>query len=678
MTFDPAGKSIDEILDYGAAGLRYWELVMPRYDEAFTPLPNSASSTLRAAYDEQRGADLAGLDDARSRLVVALAAAETQWSAQWGLAHQLPADWQGGTGAAAQSILVAQLRRAREDLDAAQSAATALGDLLTPLRQAAAAKAEAALALLESAPDGAPRVAVAGRTPDEIATLDANDPWLATTFKSEVEHNLDAFTRACRTADHAFESQYATVISALDGIADLPYPQPGGLENEQPSGCTDSGQFGHAPVPAGTARDVPTDGCCTPDGAPNAGGQPTSPESIDPRSGSGSAPNTNPDQRSIPAAYAGQDPGSTTGLPNDCDRSSGGPSTAPATTCPDSGKPNPSQPQCVPSTAPATCDHPSTRTTPSTTHRDTEADSPQSPPGSATEPDRSSPAEPLAEAATAFLTTLTGFADSLFTTLIPETLSALTDLLPTSGESTPESANPDPNPLTPADVTPDPAEPSKGAPNPSLPEPPPDSADSQPPAAGNQPPDGSANSPDSCENPPLQPEKAGATADPAHPAPPPPIAPDAESPAAPPIARDGDPAQRPCPPGIDQAPQLDGKAPPEPPPTPPGNQSTCEPKPLPPNEPAPDPNPVPEVPAPQPGCEAAPLPPKAAAPNDPPDSPPQPNLDVRPLGPDGQPPPAASPPTEAAPPQPPERPGDGPPGSEIPDIGTDIPDTVQP
>lgn len=152
MTFDMSGKSVDDILDYGAPGLEYWERFLPLYDRAFTAPHDIELSALQAAYDEQRGADLAKLDSARTELVQALDQSEAQWAAQCGVAQSLPSCWTSGAGGAALAMVVTQLRRAREDIDAARSAATAIGAAVEPLRQAVLTKAESVLGLLEETP----------------------------------------------------------------------------------------------------------------------------------------------------------------------------------------------------------------------------------------------------------------------------------------------------------------------------------------------------------------------------------------------------------------------------------------------------------------------------------------------------------------------------------------------
>ncbi|MFE6862712.1 hypothetical protein [Nocardia sp. NPDC057668] len=711
MTYDAAGRSIDEILDHGAPGLRYWEHFLPLYEEVFPSRPNSALSALRAAYDEQRGADLAGLDDARNRLAQALSDAECQWSAQWALAQRLPAFWSGGTGDQAQSTLIAQLRRAREDLDVARSAVTALGDLPAPLRQAALTKAESALALLESAGGGEPRVAVAGRSLVEIAALEDSDPWLTSTFKPEVEEKLEAFTRTCRTTDQAFESHYATVISALDAVLDLPFPQPFAVWSEQSP--ADPARLGTSPdaMAGGSKYGLPDDRSGPERSAEGRQGGPDSPGSgfTDSGAGPGAPPATNPDLRSAPASQY-DDAQTRPATTLDACPQPPGPMTAPAATCPDAAnpnaaqqaQPNAAQPQCAqsnparlhcaPSGTASAPGQPSTLNAPS--NREPDGEPGHSRPESSTDPEApGAPATQLAEAAATFLTTLTEAVGTLATTVLPEALSALTDLLPTPGEFLGEPSDPNPIPSDPADPAPTPGAPADNSPAPGgldqPPEPPP--AEAQPPAADNNPSPGDPRPPESCANPPRAPESPVAAADPAP-----------RSPASPDASFPG-PAPAEIPPSC-PAPPTDAKDDTAPPgkhdPGPPS--AACEEVPPPVH---PDPGVAqnecgpgspasscpgdgsPEAPSPpsagKPDCEAAPPPNEAhpdPAPNQLPDRPAPPELEVLPLGPDGLPPPSAAPPPEPAPPpnNPAEPPPAAPPGAEIPDGGTEIPDTVEP
>ncbi|MFI1915134.1 hypothetical protein [Nocardia sp. NPDC020380] len=227
MSFDIAGKSIDQILDHGAPGLQYWERFLPLYEKAFG-IPRPGTGELQARYDEQRGTNLDELDTARTELAKVLAEAETQLAAHRDVAAGLPGIWSGGAGIQAIGIAEAQVRQARGDLDAAQAAAKVLEAMLQPLRQAALTKAEHTLALLEENADGTRTVAIGGKTPDEIDAMlaDHSDPWLTNTFKPDVESKLDAFNAACKTTDQFFESQYESVIATLGAVVDAPYPHP--------------------------------------------------------------------------------------------------------------------------------------------------------------------------------------------------------------------------------------------------------------------------------------------------------------------------------------------------------------------------------------------------------------------------------------------------------------------
>ncbi|WP_040804634.1 hypothetical protein [Nocardia concava] len=227
MSFDPTGKSVDQILDYGAPGLEYWEHFLPLYTKAFGA-PRFSLTDVYARYDEQRGANLAEFDTARAELDKALTEAESRWSSHQSLAQALPAAWTGATGTEALTLMNSQLRQAREDLDTARTAATAISAALGPLHQAVLTKAEVALALLEPTADGTGRVAIDGKSPDDIDALvtDGTDPWLSTTFRPDVDRKLTTFAAACDTTAHTFESHYRTILTAFAQVIDHPYPQP--------------------------------------------------------------------------------------------------------------------------------------------------------------------------------------------------------------------------------------------------------------------------------------------------------------------------------------------------------------------------------------------------------------------------------------------------------------------
>lgn len=174
VTFDPAGRSVDEILDYGAVGLEYWERFLPLYERAFGALPGVGTRELQARYDEQRGLDIGKLDAARNALADAVIGAERQWMAQLGVARRLPDIWAGRGGAAAREVVDGQQWRARGDLDIARAVVAAIDGVLDPLRQAVFTKAVRTVGLLERRGDDSTAVAIGGKSPGDIeAMLDA-------------------------------------------------------------------------------------------------------------------------------------------------------------------------------------------------------------------------------------------------------------------------------------------------------------------------------------------------------------------------------------------------------------------------------------------------------------------------------------------------------------------------
>ncbi|MFF0609254.1 hypothetical protein ACFYUD_11340 [Nocardia tengchongensis] len=226
MTFDPSGKTVDQILDYGAPGLRYWEHFLPLYAKAFGAPLGAELAELFARYDEQRGMSLTEFDTARNEMDKALADADSRFVAHRAVANSLPTAWTGATGAEALALMNSQLRQARTDLDTIRAASGAIAAAIDPMRQAVLAKAEHARALLEPTSDGEGRLTIDGRTPDAIESIAPTDPWLTGTFRTDVDHKLAAFTAACTATADTFESHYRAISTAFAQVIDHPYPQP--------------------------------------------------------------------------------------------------------------------------------------------------------------------------------------------------------------------------------------------------------------------------------------------------------------------------------------------------------------------------------------------------------------------------------------------------------------------
>lgn len=226
MTFDPSGKTVDQILDYGAPGLRYWEHFLPLYAKAFGAPPGADLAELYARYDEQRGMSLTEFDTARNEMDKALADADSRFAAHRAVANSLPTAWTGATGTEAVALMNSQLRQAHTDLDTIRAASGAIAAALDPMRQAVLAKAEHARALLEPTSDGAGRLTIDGRTPDAIESIAPADPWLTSTFRPDIDRKLAAFTAACTATADTFESHYRAISTAFAQVIDHPYPQP--------------------------------------------------------------------------------------------------------------------------------------------------------------------------------------------------------------------------------------------------------------------------------------------------------------------------------------------------------------------------------------------------------------------------------------------------------------------
>ncbi|MFF0635571.1 hypothetical protein ACFYTS_24070 [Nocardia sp. NPDC004151] len=286
MTFDPTGKTVEQILDHGAPGLRYWEQFLPLYTKAFGEPAGVNVTELYARYDEQRGLNLDEFDTARTELDKALADAESRFTSHHSVASSLPAAWTGATGTEALALLNSQLRQAREDLDTIRTAAIAIAAALDPIRAAILTKAERTRGLLEPHPDGEAHTTIDGRTPDAIGALAKADPWLTATFRPEVDRQLAAFTATCAATADTVESHYRTIITAFEQVIDHTYPQPS--QDLLPQSETNSAALlgSH-----GGAQPDSTEEQANPAGAqPSVAPAPSEPESSPPTVGRGQCP----------------------------------------------------------------------------------------------------------------------------------------------------------------------------------------------------------------------------------------------------------------------------------------------------------------------------------------------------------------------------------------------------
>ncbi|WP_433564665.1 hypothetical protein ACQP1O_04715 [Nocardia sp. CA-151230] len=319
MSFDPTGKSVDQILDYGAPGLQYWEHFLPLYTRAFGAPEGLVLADLYARYDEQRGADLVEFDTARTELDRALTDAESRWSSHQAIAQTLPTAWTGATGTEALTIVNSQLRQARDDLDTIRAASTAIAAALDPLRDSVLTKAEHTLALLEPTPDGEGRLAIDGKTPDDIEALDTTDAWLTGTFRVDVDHKLAAFSAACAATNATFESHYRTIVMALAQVIDHPYPQPAQALLPRPEESPAPSIPAPQPLPAPQSYPATTpppshpqpSQSAVPPGYPPPSGGATTPDAAQPPSPDRAQPSTVPPE-SLPSRAGSTAPAAET------------------------------------------------------------------------------------------------------------------------------------------------------------------------------------------------------------------------------------------------------------------------------------------------------------------------------------------------------------------------------
>ncbi|WP_020647646.1 hypothetical protein [Nocardia sp. BMG111209] len=222
---DPGPQgSVDDILDYGSYGLRYFLDFYPQYCRVFGPIPEIGSGTagFERVYDQERGMDLVGLAGLQQQLTTALSGASEQWDVQRQLLNGLPDVWSGGR--AADTVTTGwsdRISAAEQDLRHAQQAAAAIGAATTALRSAVYSKAAATLELLEQG-----EATIGGKTPEDVRGLVDEyltrraDEWLRSTFKPDVENKTRIFIELCRRTRGAIEQHYGLVAQALNDLPD--------------------------------------------------------------------------------------------------------------------------------------------------------------------------------------------------------------------------------------------------------------------------------------------------------------------------------------------------------------------------------------------------------------------------------------------------------------------------
>ncbi|MGW1739645.1 hypothetical protein ACWCPQ_12630, partial [Nocardia sp. NPDC001965] len=248
----------DAILDTGTDALRYFEVFLPRYREWTGAAPAGGDyAGLAAAYDQQRGLDLARLRDFTTVLTEELTGrVEDEAGTQTLRFGEVPGLWSGSPAADnAQQLLAdagSKISAGLDSLGAVRTAATtAVEQIDTALRQ----KADAARTGFDPDTAGGKTAAQIDRFIDiargqgdtagdpvteqlrtELPANYTGDPdpetvcrdWLDQVFVTEVDAKVTAFTTLCTEAHTTVSGAYEQLLTALDAVQTGTFFSPGG------------------------------------------------------------------------------------------------------------------------------------------------------------------------------------------------------------------------------------------------------------------------------------------------------------------------------------------------------------------------------------------------------------------------------------------------------------------
>ncbi|MFE7721477.1 hypothetical protein ACFU44_20815 [Nocardia rhizosphaerihabitans] len=273
-------QSVDDILDDGSKGLLYFEQLLPLYEEAFGTDAGWPKLKIQAAYDQERGMNLAKLVTSADALQKMITVADTQRGNQQSAANALGSTWQGAAADAGIGRLREIVGLAEGDRGKVQALATAMSAAATALQKIVEDKA----ATVKKLADGN-RVEVGSQrtliTVGEMTVVDIqqiirssksgdilssllqrltevpdiedrakdlernSDPWkqavkeicvdwLDTVFKKDYNDKLGVFNAQCSATLIAVQGQYNTVQTAADAIEERAYPSVAGVTPATP------------------------------------------------------------------------------------------------------------------------------------------------------------------------------------------------------------------------------------------------------------------------------------------------------------------------------------------------------------------------------------------------------------------------------------------------------------
>ncbi|WP_062575796.1 MULTISPECIES: hypothetical protein [unclassified Rhodococcus (in: high G+C Gram-positive bacteria)] len=312
-------RTVEELLDAGAVGLRFFEVFVPLAVAGGATLPTSYPASC-ARYDEQRGLD-ADLLQSDADLVRAVAAdARTQSGRHADAAVQLGNAWRGSGSDAALDLLGRQSTRSAADVDLLDAVASAMDTASAGLRSVVEDKSittahfwspevggrDAALVAATVAGAGGHVDGATGTVgllsslfptlQDELlgATSQGEvqsrivEPvaaqcraWLDTVFVPAVTERIAAFEQMCTATDTAVTEIYAALTAALGDVNTEPYPTSTGIIGPADCGCPTSTVDEQDPAGTGPAAAAPQPPAAPVEadpvlGAPAASGSPAS------------------------------------------------------------------------------------------------------------------------------------------------------------------------------------------------------------------------------------------------------------------------------------------------------------------------------------------------------------------------------------------------------------------
>lgn len=273
-------QSVDDILNDGSKGLLYFEQLLPLYEEAFGNDAGWPKLKIQAAYDQERGMNLAKLVTSADALRKMITVADTQRGNQQSAANALGSSWQGAAADAGIGRLREIVGLAEGDRGKVQALATAMSAAAPALQKIVEDKAATVKKLadgnrvevgsqrtlitigemtvvdiqqiIRSSKSGdilsslLQRLTEVPDIEDRAKDLERNsDPWkqavkeicvdwLDTVFKKDYNDKLGVFSAQCTTTLIAVQGQYNAIQTAADAIEERAYPSVAGVTTAAP------------------------------------------------------------------------------------------------------------------------------------------------------------------------------------------------------------------------------------------------------------------------------------------------------------------------------------------------------------------------------------------------------------------------------------------------------------